>query len=173
MGEEQREQKAEKGQDEDLVDAKEDGCEIRLSELETDLKRVAAEFDNYKKRVEREKQQARIFERSYVLSHFLILKDEFEQAASHEDSDGLRLLHKKLDSIFKSLEIKEVDCSKDCDHKFHEVMLQVPGGETGKIAQVIRKGYMMGEILLRPAQVSIYSGKQDEPEEKQEEKKEE
>jgi molecular chaperone GrpE len=168
-----------KSEDEKKVDAQKKSTDDNIKiddsdELRDDLKRIAAEFDNYKKRVEREKQQARLFERSHVLSHFLILKDEFEQATAHEkESEGLKLLAKKLDSILNSLDVKEVDCSGECDHRFHEVMMQIPGGEQGKIAQVIRKGYLVGDILLRPAQVCIYSGKREWPEEKEDKKKSE
>jgi len=144
----------------------------KLAEYENDLQRLAAEFDNYKKRVEKEKFQSRQYGKAEALAPFLDMNEVFEKALAHKGSgdakamhDGLLLLQKQLRAIFASSGVKEISCVGMPHHAFHEVMLQVPGGQSGEIAQVLRKGYMMGDYVLRPAQVSVYVG-----EEKKEEK---
>ncbi len=149
--------------------------DAKLVEYENDLRRLAAEFDNYKKRAEREKQAARLNGRAEALSPFLELMETFEHArAASEKADvkslkeGMHLMQKKLHSIFSSSGVREITCHGLPNHAFHDVMLQVPGSPGGEIAQCLRKGYVMGEHVLRPAQVSVYIGeKKAEPNELQ------
>ncbi|MFH1306621.1 MAG: nucleotide exchange factor GrpE [Candidatus Micrarchaeota archaeon] len=152
--------------------AKEGNLEKKCKEYENDLKRIAAEFDNYKKRVEKEKQMARQIGKEDVLLQLLVLRDEFDSALLHKkDDDGMKLLSKKLNSIISSSGVREIPCSGNINPHFHEVMMQVPGGNEEEIAKVLRKGYLVGERLLRPAQVSVYSGKKENVDEKKNEAK--
>ncbi len=158
----------------------------KVMEYEEDLKRLQAEFQNYQNRVAKEKLQARIDGQAAVLRHFLSFADEMESALAHlrgatEKKDGpkttlpvgapsstgsdtselrkgVELLHLKLVGLFASLGVKEISGNGAVDPHQHEVMMQVPGGKEGQIAQVLRKGYVMGEHVLRVAQVSVYSG---------------
>lgn len=155
----------------------------KLSEYQNDLQRLAAEFDNYKKRVDKEKVAARAQGKAESLAPFLDMEEVFIKAQQHASGkntdtkamhDGLFLLHKQLHSIFNSAGVKEIPCAGIPHHAYHDVLLQVPGGKSGEIAQVLRKGYVMGEYVLRPAQVSVYAGetktKENEDEEKIQEK---
>ena len=152
----------------------------KLAEYENDLQRLAAEFDNYKKRVDREKLQSRQLGKAEALSPFLDMNEVFEKALAHNGTgdakamhDGLLMLRKQLQSIFASSGVKEISCAGVPHHAFHEVILQVPGGKSGEIAHVLRKGYVMGEYVLRPAQVSVYIGEEKkEAEEKENEESE-
>lgn len=158
----------------------------KILEYENDVKRLAAEFDNYKKRVEREKSQAHAHGKAEAMAPFIDMAETFDHALSHAEKtdgsamrEGIRLLHQKLNSIFASMGVREIECRGRPNHAYHEVMLQVSGGPAGEIAQVLRKGYVMGEHVLRPAQVSVYmeenkeEGKaKGENEEKKEEGKE-
>ena len=156
----------------------------KLNEYENDLQRLAAEFDNYKKRVDKEKVAARLQGRAEALAPFLDMGDVFTKALQHSNGkntdakamhDGLVLLQRQLHSIFASSGVKEIACTGFPHHAYHDVMLQVPGGKSGEIAQVLRKGYVMGEYVLRPAQVSVYAGakKEEGNKEANEEEKEE
>ncbi|VVB56487.1 Protein GrpE [uncultured archaeon] len=145
----------------------------KLSEYENDLKRLAAEFDNYKKRVEKEKAEARARGKAEALAPFLEMAETFEQALAHAEKkegssmkEGLVLLHRKLHSILASCSVREIECKGLPNHAYHDVMLQVPGTPDGEIAQCLRKGYVMGEYVLRPAQVAVFAA---EPKEKKEE----
>ncbi|MFA5108161.1 MAG: nucleotide exchange factor GrpE [Candidatus Micrarchaeia archaeon] len=145
----------------------------KCEEYKNDLKRLAAEFDNYKKRVEKEKQQTRMDAQANALAPFLDMNDAFETALLHINKknatgadangvkvyeDGIKLLHKKLHSTLQSFGVKEIACKGIANHLYHEVMLQVPGEPAGEIAQILRKGYTMGDYVLRPAQVSVFAG---------------
>jgi molecular chaperone GrpE len=143
----------------------------KVAEYENDLKRLAAEFDNYKKRVEREKKQEynkgkmdgiapfidmiEAFEKA--IEHFENSKKEeskpFEQKAIHE---GIVLLYNKLKSILSAAGVHEIKCEGLPNPAYHEVVLAVVGEPEGEIAQVLRKGYIMGEHVIRPAQVCVY-----------------
>lgn len=143
----------------------------KCDEYKHDLQRLAAEFDNYKKRSEREKAFACQIGKEEVLSQLLLLNDDFASATEHieknksasvkaDANDGIILLSKKLSAILASFGIKEISCSGEPNHMCHEVVLQVEGKPAGHIAQVLRRGYMIGERLLRAAQVSVYSGEE-------------
>lgn len=158
----------------------------KVSEYEDILKRLQAEFDNYRKRVAKEKAQAHLDGQVSALKHFLSFQDEMEAAMAHlsksggapgkgdaathasssELHKGVGLLNRKLASILNGIGVQEIGCTV-VDPNLHEVMMRVPGGEEGHIAQVLRKGYVLGDHVLRHAQVSVYSG-----EEVSEEKKE-
>ena len=139
----------------------------QLVEYEDHLKRLAAEFDNYKKRAEKEKQAARMAGKAEALAPFLDMDEVFEKALEHSKSnpkeagnssaihDGLVLLHKQLHSIFAHAGVLEINCHGAPNHAYHETIMQVAGEPDGEIAQVLRKGYTMGEYVLRPAQVSV------------------
>jgi len=140
----------------------------QLNQHINDLKRLAAEFDNYKKRVEKEKLLAKEEGQARVLLQLLSLNDEFDSALAHirasKDAaaqEGIQLLSKKLSQILSSFSVREITCSGLPDPHRHDIILQVPGGEEGKIAGILRKGYMVGEYLLRPAQISVYAGEQE------------
>ncbi|PIT84821.1 nucleotide exchange factor GrpE [Candidatus Micrarchaeota archaeon CG10_big_fil_rev_8_21_14_0_10_45_29] len=152
----------------------------QLNQYIHDLKRLAAEFDNYKKRVEKEKLLAKEEGQARVLLQLLTLSDEFDSALSHiknsKDAaaqEGFDLLSKKLAQILSSFSVREIKCEGAADPHKHDAILQVPGGDEGKIAQVLRKGYMVGEYLLRPAQVSVYAGKMEKAGEKGEKEEKE
>lgn len=139
----------------------------KCEEYENDVQRLAAEFDNYKKRIDKQSQVLRQLGREDVLIELLTLSDEFSQALEHSKTDkdarhGLELLAKKLNSTISSFDVEEVKCDGEPNPNLHEVMLQVPGKKEGTICEVLRKGYKIGERLLRPAQVSVYLGEQDE-----------
>lgn len=138
--------------------------EQRAAELEDDLKRLAAEFDNFRKRTMREKEQARTDGRLEVLRSLLTLCDEFEAARTHsvvaDEADlrkGIELMDKKLHSTLVSLGAKPIPCEGVPDHRYHEAMLTVVGEPHGHICQVLRQGWMSGDQVLRPAQVSVYA----------------
>ncbi len=136
----------------------------KCEEYKNDLKRLAAEFDNYKKRIASQSDASRLVGQAQVLSELLVLTDEFSHAVEHEkisnetlkDNFGIMLLYKKLSSILNSFNVKEINCDGILDPNVHEVMFQVNGKPEGKICQVLRKGYLFNQKLLRPAQVSVY-----------------
>ena len=150
----------------------------KLSEYENDVKRIQAEFENYKKRAEKERGD--LFSRMKLdgVKEFLVLADELESAAAHAKAAnpkqlarGLELLSEKCKSILKANHVEEIRAEGKLDPAVHDVLMAQGGGEEGKIAYVLRKGYKCGDVVLRHAQVAVYNGNRED--EKKEEKKNE
>jgi molecular chaperone GrpE len=129
-----------------------------------DLRRVAADFDNYRKRVAREQTQlyARAGER--VVAKLLSVLDDLERALDaaehHEEAkvlEGVRMTKDALAGVLASEGVEEIDADGPFDPHVHEALLTQPaeGVESGHIAQVVQRGYRLGDVVLRPARVVV------------------
>jgi molecular chaperone GrpE len=153
-------------------DAGEPDLEARLAvaqaEAEShldDLRRLAAEFDNFRKRAARE--QEAMFTRAgeRVVKELLPVLDDLERALEaaeqHEEAkleDGVRLVHRQLAEILRKEGLAEIGTDGAFDPHVHEALLAQPGGdgvEPGHVLQVLQKGYRLGDRVLRPARVIV------------------
>jgi molecular chaperone GrpE len=147
--------------------------EERLAEVERerderldDLKRVAAEFDNYRKRVARDQQSlaARAHER--LVKELLPVLDDLERAleaaAEHEEAkleDGVRLVYRELGEALAKEGLEEIETNGHFDPHVHEALLSQPSDQDeGAILEVLQKGYRLGDRVLRPARVVVSQG---------------
>ena len=131
-----------------------------------DLQRVAADFDNYRKRVARDQESlvARAHER--LVKELLPVLDDLERALEaaqeHEEAkleEGVRLVHRELSHVLKKEGLVAVETDGKFDPHEHEALLTQPSeAEEGAIVQVIQKGYRLGDRVLRPARVVVSSG---------------
>jgi molecular chaperone GrpE len=145
----------------------------RLTELEqerdaylNDLQRVAAEFENYRKRVARDQQSlaARAHER--LVKELLPVLDDLERAlqaaAEHEEAkleEGVRLVHRELKEALAKEGLSEIETNGRFDPHVHEALLSQPSDEEeGAILDVLQKGYRLGDRVLRPARVVVSQG---------------
>lgn len=135
-----------------------------------DLQRVQAEFENYMKRVEKERVLLTDFAKRELLLKMLSLQDEFDVALgamrNAEDKDemlkGVEMLHQQLHKMLESEQVREVEAlGKLADPYYHEVVAQVDG-EDGIVIEEIKKGYMVKDKLLRPSMVKVGNGEKDE-----------
>ena len=130
------------------------------------LKRVAAEFDNYRKRVARDQQSlaARAHER--LMKELLPVLDDLERALDaaeeHQEAkleDGVRLVHRELQEALAKEGLEEIATNGRFDPHVHEALLSQPSDkEEGAIVQVLQKGYRLGDRVLRPARVVVSQG---------------
>ena len=130
------------------------------------LRRTAAEFDNFRKRVARDQQGlvARAGER--IVSGLLPVLDDLERALEaaeeHEEAkleDGVRLVHRSLADLLAREGLVEVETDGRFDPHSQEALLAQPSeAEEGTVIQVIQKGYTLGDRVLRPARVVVSSG---------------
>ena len=137
--------------------------ERERDEYLADLKRVAAEFDNFRKRVARdqEAQAARAHEK--LVKELLPVLDDLERALvaaeEHEEAkleEGVRLVHRELRSALAKEGLVEIETDGAFDPHVHEALLTQPSEEAdGAILEVIQKGYRLGDRVLRPARVVI------------------
>ncbi len=158
--------------DEEQVEAEVEGesLEERLASAEAeaqahldDLRRLAAEFDNYRKRVARD--QAALVERAAerLVKELLPVLDDLERAleaaARHEEAtleDGVRLVHRALSDALRREGLTEIATDGAFDPHVHEALLSQPSEEPeGSVIQVIQKGYELGDRVLRPARVVV------------------
>ena len=132
------------------------------------LLRTTADFDNYKKRALREKQDAIRFANEALLEKLVPVLDSFDMAlaaSKNNPSDAAQSLQTGINMVYQQLKIalteaglEEVDATgKTFDPNFHEAVSQQESAEfpEGQVVQQLRKGYKLRERLLRPATVVV------------------
>jgi molecular chaperone GrpE len=132
------------------------------------LVRTSADFDNFKKRATREKQDAIKYATESLLQKILPVLDNFEMAlAAAQNSsaaslqslqDGVGMIHSQLKSTLTEAGLEEVDATgQPFDPNLHEAVSQQESAEVpeGVVLQQLRKGYKLRERLLRPATVVV------------------
>ena len=127
------------------------------------LLRTAAEFDNYKKRTEREKLSVAEFAKANLLKQLLPVLDNIDRAAAadSENADyikGIELIIKQLLSLKEKLEIKELAAVGDTfNPEYHEAVMHIDDESLAEnvIAAVLQQGYKIGDTVIRPAMVQV------------------
>lgn len=137
-------------------------------ELKDRMLRLAAEFDNYKKRTAKEIDASKNIGKAELLKKLLPVVDEFELALSAIKADvnqqfkGIELVYSNMLDALKAEGLSEIESDGKADPFKHEVMLtQESEKEEGTILQVVRKGYTFKEMLIRPASVIVSKGKEE------------
>jgi molecular chaperone GrpE len=128
------------------------------------LLRLAADFDNYKKRAARERQEYVALANERLLQELIPILDDLERALNaaeqHEEAqleDGVRLVHRSLASLLERQGVKEIATDGRFDPHVHEALLAQPAEdkEQGDVVDVIQKGYTLGDRVVRPARVIV------------------
>ena len=137
--------------------------EAERDEYLNDLKRVAAEFENYRKRVLRDQESlvARAHER--LVKELLPVLDGLERAldASRDSGtrsveEGVRLVHEELKAALTREGLAEIETNGRFDPHVHEALLSQPSdAEEGSVLEVVQKGYRLGDRVVRPARVVV------------------
>lgn len=139
------------------------GRQKKIEELSTQIelltnnwKRAAADYQNLQKRIEKEKEEWFKFSNLVLLERLLGLLDDLERAQAHLKDSGLDMVLKKLKNIFLDQGLKEIEVTVggEFDPNFQECV-EVVAGENQRVVQVLSKGYIMGERLVRPAKVKV------------------
>ena len=148
-----------------LIKAQEEAAEWKDKYL-----RVHADFENTKKRLERDKATAVSYANESFAKDILAVLDSFDQGiASIESADtsssadvvasmkeGVGLTYAQLKKILEKNAIKEINCEGEYDPALHQAIMQVESDEheSGQVVQVMQKGYTIKDRVLRPAMVS-------------------
>ena len=135
---------------------------ISLSEYEKikdDYLRLAADFDNYKKRSEKEKESIGTASMAYFVESLFPLVDNFEIALSQDEvNKEIETFSSLLTSLLEGLQVEEVgSVGDDFDPNIHEAVEHSGEGDTQKVEAVLRKGYLFQGNLIRPAMVKVKS----------------
>jgi len=127
--------------------------------------RKAAEFDNYRRRIERERKEQSDQAVVDLLQDLLLIVDDFDRAMTVDAGEsaeayrrGIELIQTKLYDLLKKLNVRPIDAlGADFDPKIHQAVIQEssPGHRDGEVIGELRKGYMLGDRLLRPAMVKV------------------
>jgi len=133
------------------------------------LLRKTAEFDNYRKRIERERIQLSEAAAADLLEELLPLVDDMERAlkadpgteATEAIRRGVELIHQQLLKTLAKRGVKPIESlGQDFDPHFHMAVTHEPadGRREGEVVEEFSRGYMLGERLLRPAMVKVAKG---------------
>lgn len=160
-------EKEEKTEKEDSTEDKLAKAEARIAELEKERLYKQAEFDNYRKRIIKEKAELILNGGRKVLEAMLPVIDDMERALTHMETaedveavkEGVELIHSKFLSAMKAQGVTQMD-TKDADFNtdFHEAVTQFPAPSDelkGKVIDCTEKGYMLNDTVLRFAKVVV------------------
>ncbi|MGD0566697.1 MAG: nucleotide exchange factor GrpE [Candidatus Goldiibacteriota bacterium] len=146
---------------EDILKEKDD----KINELTDKYLRSLAELDNYRKRMQKEKEDFVKYTRGEAVSLFLPVIDNFERAlastAKVKDFDqlkkGIDMVIKQFESALKEMGAKEIPATGIFDPVYHHAMHKehAEGKKDGEIIEVYQKGYMIDDKIIRPAMVKI------------------
>lgn len=140
-----------------------DEAEAKASEYKDGWQRAQAEFQNYKKRLERDNELMYALMKGDFLKKILPVLDDLERALQNRPPDeawvsGIELIVHKLRSVLEAEGVRRIEAEgKPFDPNFHEAISHEPGGEveSGHVIAVVQSGYMLGERVLRPALVRV------------------
>ena len=132
---------------------------------QTQYLRLAADFQNYKRRSEQEKASVYAMANEKFATELLEVLDNFERALTADTApaegdgfgDGMRLVFKQLQGILERNNVAEIKTDGDFDPNFHNAVMTeaAEGVESGKITKVLQKGYTLNEKVIRPAMVAV------------------
>ena len=138
-------------------------AESKTSEYRDSWMRSQAEFQNYKKRLERDNELTYVSMKGDIIKKILPVLDDLERALQNRPSDnawanGIDLIARKMQNILDSEGIKRIEAEgTEFDPKFHEAISHEPadGVKSGFVISVVQNGYMLGDRVIRPALVRV------------------
>ena len=131
----------------------------QYEKIKDDYLRLAAEFDNYKKRTEKEKENIGAASVAYFINSLFPLIDNFEMAMSQEEvSKELETFNNLLTSVLEGLQVEEIGTiGENFDPSIHEAVEHSGEGDSQIVETILRKGYLFQGKLIRPAMVKVKS----------------
>ena len=150
------------------VDKKQEALKTKIDELEDRVKRQMAEFDNFRKRTDKEKSAMFETGAKSVIEKILPVVDNFERGlATVSESDkggafaqGMEMIYKQLLTELEAIDVKPIEAvGQEFDPEFHNAVMQVESEEyeSGIIAQELQKGYTYRGSVVRHSMVAVVS----------------
>ncbi|MEH2184083.1 nucleotide exchange factor GrpE [Nostoc sp.] len=152
-----------------------ESVKTQLEERSTQYMRIAADFENYRKRTSKEKEDLELQVKRNTILELLPVVDNFERARSHlkPQSDGEMTMHKSYQGVYKQLvdSLKRLGVSpmrpegQQFDPNLHEAVMREPTDEhpEGTVLEELVRGYYLGDRVLRHAMVKVAAPKEDTP----------
>lgn len=150
--------------EEKKINDKIEELEKQVEEKDDKYKRLQAEYSNYMRRTQEEKQTVGIFANEKIITELIPVIDNMERAMDaciDKDNDmykGIELVHKQLIDCLKKFEVEEISAlNEDFDPNLHSAVMQesVEGVEPNKIVMVLQKGYKLKSKVIRPTMVKV------------------
>lgn len=148
----------------------EDPRDTQVLELTADLQRVSAEYANYRRRTDREKQTGAENAKASVVSQLLPVLDDLERARQHGDLETgpLRAVADKLAGVFTNIGLSTFGAIGDkFDPAIHEAVSHEGDGSEPVVGALMRPGYKLGDRVLRTAMVGVVDGVEAQPSDEQ------
>ena len=131
--------------------------------LNTKYLRLMADFQNYKRRAEKEKGDIYAYANEKIVVELLDVLDNFERALQHEAADesfaeGMRMIFKQLTDVLEKSGLEEIKAQgEEFDPNFHNAVMTEdnPDYESGKVTAVLQKGYLLNKKVIRPSMVKV------------------
>jgi molecular chaperone GrpE len=138
-------------------------AEKKAAEYKDGWARAQADFQNYKKRLERDNELTYIAMKGDIVKKILPVLDDLERALQNRPADngwanGIELIARKLQNVLESEGIKRIEAEgTEFDPNYHEAISNEPadGVKSGFVIAVVQNGYMLGERVIRPAMVRV------------------
>jgi len=134
-------------------------AESKEKELINDLKRVQADFINYRNRVEKEKEQFANYKVEQFVLELLDIIDNFELSLKNCRDEGVELIYKQFLDFLERNNIRKIKENREFNPEKHDAIEKVENEEENKIVKVVKNGYMFNEKVLRPTIVKVGGGK--------------
>ncbi|MEH1926221.1 nucleotide exchange factor GrpE [Nostoc sp.] len=150
-----------------------ESLKTQLEERSTQYMRIAADFENYRKRTSKEKEELEALMKRNTILELLPVVDNFERARSHlkPQSDGEMTMHKSYQGVYKQLvdSLKRLGVApmrpegEEFDPNLHEAVMREPTDEhpEGRVLEELVRGYYLGDRVLRHAMVKVAAPKED------------
>jgi len=150
-----------------------ESLKTQLEERSTQYMRIAADFENYRKRTSKEKEELEVLMKRNTILELLPVVDNFERARSHlkPQSDGEMTMHKSYQGVYKQLvdSLKRLGVApmrpegEEFDPNLHEAVMREPTDEhpEGRVLEELVRGYYLGDRVLRHAMVKVAAPKED------------
>ena len=135
-----------------------------VEETDDRLLRLAADFENYKKRAARERQEYVQLANERLIVELIPILDDLERALAaaeeHQEAqleEGVRLVHRSLAALLERHGVELIETAGKFDPHVHEALLSRPAeeAESGSVLDVVQKGYKLGDRVVRPARVIV------------------
>jgi molecular chaperone GrpE len=152
-----------------------ESLKTQLEERSTQYMRIVADFENYRKRTQKEKEELDVQVKRNTILELLPIVDNFERARSHlkPQSEGEMTMHKSYQGVYKQLvdSLKRLGVSpmrpegQEFDPNLHEAVMREPTDEhpEGTVLEELVRGYYLGDRVLRHAMVKVAAPKEDMP----------
>lgn len=152
-----------------------ESLKTQLEERSTQYMRIAADFENYRKRTQKEKDDLEVLSKRNTITDLLPVVDNFERARAHlkPQTEGEMTIHKSYQGVYKQLvdSLKRLGVSPmrpeglEFDPNLHEAVMREPTDEQpeGTVLEELVRGYFLGDRVLRHAMVKVAAPKEDAP----------